>query len=304
MSLSQSPVLSPQSSPSPPTVRYKMTIAYRGTAYHGWQFQTVPSTWKKAKPPVGHGLPTIQETLRRAMEQVLRHPIKISGSSRTDSGVHAKAQVAHFDTMHTQIPTDGMRRAINHQLPDDILVRSIEAVPPHFDATSWTTSKRYQYFIWHHDDRPLFFGDLAWHRWKPLDIQAMQAASKHLVGTKDFSSFCTPGHGRYSTVRTVMSCEVSYRKPKLVISTEGSGFLWNMVRIMVGTLVEVGLGQYKPDDIVEMLAKKRPPRRRLDSPAPWAVFAVDQVRRMMRIISPARLRAVSPATACEYVSRH
>ena len=249
-----------------PKQRYKMTLAYRGTAYHGWQHQTTPPNWKKARPPAGQGLPTVQENLRRAMEHVLRHPLTVVGSSRTDAGVHAKAQVAHFDTIRTQVPTDGMRRAINHQLPDDILIRSIEPVEDDFDAIISTTSKRYQYFIWHADDRPLFFADLAWHRWKDLDVDAMVPAAAHFVGERDFASFCTPGHGRVTTTRTVLECSVSYRKPKLLISMEGSGFLWNMVRIIVGTLVEVGLGKYRADDIPDMLAKRD--RRAAGSTAP------------------------------------
>ena len=246
--------------------RYRMTLAYRGTAYHGWQVQDVPKTWKKAAPPQGRGLPTIQETLRRAMEHTLRHPVNVVGSSRTDAGVHAKAQVAHFDTDKSQIPLIGMRRAINHQLPDDILIRAIEPVSSDFNAILWTTAKRYQYFIWHEDDRPLFFADLAWHRWKNLDIDAMKAAAKMLMGTHDFASFARPGHGRVNTVRTVSDCSVSYRRPKLIISVAGKGFLWNMVRIIAGTLVEVGLGRFTPEQMAGILEAKD--RRAAGSTAP------------------------------------
>lgn len=246
--------------------RYRMTLAYRGTAYHGWQVQDVPKTWKKAAPAHGRGLPTIQETLRRAMEHTLRHPVNVVGSSRTDAGVHAKGQVAHFDTDKSQIPLIGMRRAINHQLPDDILVRAIEPVSSDFNAILWTTAKRYQYYIWHEDDRPLFIADLAWHRWKDLDIDAMKAAAAMLVGTHDFASFARPGHGRVNTVRTVSECSVSYRHPRLIISVEGKGFLWNMVRIIAGTLVEVGLGRFTPEQMTEMLAAQD--RRAAGSTAP------------------------------------
>ena len=249
-----------------PLQRFKLTVAYRGSAYHGWQVQTVPKTWKKTLPPKGHGLPTIQEMLKRALEHVCKHPVKVVGSSRTDSGVHAKGQVAHFDTDKSQIPLDGFRRAINHQLPDDILVRKIEPARPDFDAILCTTSKRYQYFIWHEDDRPLFFADLAWHRWKDLDIEAMRLAAQYLVGTHDFASFARPGHGRENTVRTVRACEVNYRHPRLIISVEGGGFLWNMVRIIAGTLVEVGLGKYAAAQMPEILAARD--RRAAGSTAP------------------------------------
>jgi tRNA pseudouridine38-40 synthase len=233
--------------------RYKLTLAYRGTAYHGWQHQITPPTWKGEPPPAGQGLPTIQETLKRALENVLRHPVEIVGSSRTDAGVHAKGQVAHFDTTQTQIPAEGVRRALNHSLPDDILVRAIDPVRAEFDAIKSTISKRYQYFIWNAEDRPLFFPDLAWHRWQKLDIAAMGEAATLLVGTHDFASFARPGHGRETTIRTVLSCDVTYRSPKLIIAVEGTGFLWHMVRIIVGTLVEVGLGKHPPAKVRDMI---------------------------------------------------
>jgi tRNA pseudouridine38-40 synthase len=178
------------------------------------------------------------------------------GSSRTDAGVHAKAQIAHFDTDQLQIPPRGLRMAVNSRLPADILVRKIEAAPETFDAIASTASKRYQYAIWNAPDRPNFFPDLCWHRWHKLDADAMHEAAQVLVGEHDFMSFARPGHGRENTVRTIFSCEVSARLPRLVIGIEGSGFLWNMVRIIVGTLVEVGMGKYDTAKVREMLAAK------------------------------------------------
>jgi tRNA pseudouridine38-40 synthase len=246
----------PQSAIINPTQRYKITIAYRGTNYHGWQTQPVNATYKGPPPPEGEGIPTIQEILTRTFQMVVRHPLTISGSSRTDAGVHAKGQVAHFTTDKVQIPIEGMRRAVNARLPDDILVRSIEPVPPDFDAISWTVSKRYQYSIWHDEDRPVMAADLWWHRWQRLDIDAMRFAASQLVGTHDFATFCRPAHGRSDTIRTVLACDISYRKPRLIVGVEGTGFLWNMVRIIVGTLVEIGLGKYRAEDIPAMLAAK------------------------------------------------
>ena len=132
----------------------------------------------------------------------------------------------------------------------------MQEVGPNFDAIRSTLSKRYQYFIWNSHDRPVFFNDLAWHRWQELDVEAMTQAAAALVGEHDFASFARPGHGRENTVRTILACEVSCRPPKLVIGIEGTGFLWNMVRIIVGTLVQVGLGRYTPDDMRAMLAAK------------------------------------------------
>ena len=239
-----------------PTQRYKLTIAYRGTNYHGWQAQSANEFYKGPPIKEGVGLPTIQETLSRAIVSVVRHPIQLVGSSRTDAGVHAKGQVAHFDSPHDQVPVDGMRRAINYALPGDIIVRKIEPVSGAFNAIASTASKRYQYFIWNAPERPVFFADLAWHRWQGLDVGAMCAAATRIVGEHDFTSFARPGHGRESSVRTVHACDVSSVGARLVIGIEGSGFLWNMVRIIVGTLVEVGLGRTLPAEIDAMLAAR------------------------------------------------
>src|ERR1051325_3331567 len=181
--------------------RYKLTIAYRGTRYHGWQHQPANSLYKGPAPAEGEGIPTIQETVSRALMEVVRHRISLVGSSRTDAGVHAKGQVAHFDTDQVQIPIDGLRRAVNSRLPEDVLVRKIEPVDSWFDAISSTLSKRYQYLIWNTDDRPVFFGDLAWHRWQGLDVEAMKEAARRLEGEHDFASFAKPGHGRENTDR-------------------------------------------------------------------------------------------------------
>ena len=240
-----------------PTQRYKLTIAYRGTRYHGWQEQQgFANTWKGETGDGISGPPTVQECLRKALEAVVRHPVAVVGSSRTDAGVHAKGQVAHFDTPMLQIPPEGLRRATNSRLPDDILVRSIEAVPDSFDAISSTVEKRYQYVIWNALDRPPFFSEMVFHRFQPLNTKAMAQAALHLVGEHDFASFAKPGHGRATTIRTVHECAVHARGPRVVIGVRGSGFLWNMVRIIAGTLVEVGLGRFQPDDVAAMLAAK------------------------------------------------
>jgi tRNA pseudouridine38-40 synthase len=240
-----------------PSQRYKLTVAYRGTNYHGWQRQAVnPVTWKGERPPEGEGIPTIQEVVSRTIRGVVGHEVSLVGSSRTDAGVHAKGQVAHFDTDQVQIPAEGLRRAVNARLPEDILIRAIEAAPESFDAIASTVAKRYQYLIWNAADRPVFSADLAWHRWQELDIAGMAAAAGELVGEHDFASFAKPGHGRENTVRKVLACEVTRRGPRLVIGVEGTGFLWNMVRIIVGTLVEVGLGRFTPERMREMLDAK------------------------------------------------
>jgi tRNA pseudouridine38-40 synthase len=248
-----------------PSRRYKLTIAYRGTRYHGWQRQAWLATYQGAAGAAG-GIPTIQEAVTEALGQVVRHQVNLVGSSRTDAFVHAKGQVAHFDTDQAQIPMEGLRRATNARLPEDILIRRIEAVDESFDAIASTISKRYQYLVWNTEDRPLFFADLAFHRWQKLDREAMGEAARLLVGEHDFASFAKPGHGRENTVRTVHECQVSWRGPMMVIGVEGSGFLWNMVRIMAGTLIEVGIGRYKPGEVAAMLAARD--RRAAGSTAP------------------------------------
>lgn len=239
-----------------PVQRYKLTLAYRGTHYHGWQEQGFSHTWKGDKPEDGRGPPTIQELLRKALEGVVHHPVVVTGSSRTDAGVHAKGQVAHFDTPMVQIPPEGMRRGTNSRLPDDVLITKIEAVPASFHSILSTAEKRYQYVVWNHFNRPPFFGELVFHRFQPLNIAAMQQAAAALVGEHDFASFAKPGHGRSTTIRTVHDCTVHARGPRVVIGVRGSGFLWNMVRIIAGTLVEIGLGRFGPDAVPGMLAAR------------------------------------------------
>ena len=236
------------------TQRYKLTVAYRGTAYHGWQFQQPSATWKGPTPPREQGIPTVQSCLRQALIRVVRHDVTVVGSSRTDAGVHAKGQVCHFDTDKSQIPVESLRRSANYQLPDDILIRSVEPVGRRFDAIASTVAKRYQYAIWNDVDRSPMGAGLAWHRWQTLDVDAMDAAAKFFQGTHDFTTFCRPGHGRVTTVRTVHRCDVSCRPPRVVVGVEGAGFLWHMVRIMVGTLVEVGLGRHRPEAVADMIA--------------------------------------------------
>jgi tRNA pseudouridine38-40 synthase len=239
-----------------PVQRYKLTIAYRGTAYHGWQHQSASNTWKGEIPAPGRGIPTIQELLRRALESVVRHPVNLVGSSRTDARVHAKGQVAHFDTDQVQIPPEGLRRAVNHALPEDILLHAIEPVPSSFSAVLSTESKRYQYQIWNAPDRPVFFADLAWHRWQTLNPAAMARAAALLQGTHDFCSFARPGHGRATTIRTIHACTVRARGSRIVIGVEGDGFLWNMVRILAGTWVEVGMGRRPAESMPQILAAR------------------------------------------------
>ena len=285
------------------TRRLKLVVAYRGTAYYGWQRQARPSaerdesagTGESAGDPRpadlrgpdvkgGDALPTVQQALRRALVGVVRHPVTVTGSSRTDSGVHAKGQVAHFDTTATQIPLEGLRRAVNSRLPSDVVVRAVEPVGDGFHAIRSTLAKRYQYRIHAGPDRAVFAADLAWHRWQPLDVPAMAEAASHLVGTHDFTSFARPGHGRASAVRTVDALTVHRRGDSLVIGVTGGGFLWNMVRIIVGTLVDVAEGRRSPDGIPDILAARD--RKSAGGTAPAHGLYLQWVRTAEGVVPP------------------
>ena len=233
--------------------RLKLTIAYRGSRYFGWQTQNISDAQIAAR---GRDLPTIQSVLEGVLAKVLKHPVSVTGSSRTDTGVHAKGQVCHLDTTCLSIPMRGFRNAVNARLPDDIRLRAARVVADDFNAIGWTTRKRYQYLIWNHQYSTPFNGDLMFHRWQKIDLAAMQAAAARFVGTHDFTSFAKPGHGRSTTVRTVHECSVIRQGTVITIGVTGTGFLWNMVRIMSGTLIDIGRGVYPPEAVTTMLAAK------------------------------------------------
>ena len=186
-----------------PSQRYKITLAYKGTRYHGWQAQPATEPFTGEGPVGGREVLTVQGCLTKSIEWVVGHPVNCVGSSRTDAGVHAKAQVPHFDTSKVQIPPESLRKAVNHQLPGDILIHAIEPVPADFDAIFWTTRKRYQYFIWNAPDRPAFFNELAWHRWQKLDGAAMAAAAGHWSAST--TSPASPGRGMGGAIRYARS---------------------------------------------------------------------------------------------------
>ena len=231
----------------PPSQRYKLTLAYRGTAYHGWQRQL---------PPGAAELPTVQNALRLALQRVVGHPVTVQGSSRTDSGVHALGQIAHFDTIRTAIAADKIVQAVNARLPIDVRVTSAEPVSPNFDAIRSTLEKAYRYVVHNGPLKDPFRGDLAFHVPRPLDVGAMQAAAAAFVGEHDFASFAKPGHGRETTVRTVTAALVERRGEDVVMEFTGKGFLWHQVRIMAGTLIEIGLARRPVSAAAQMLAAR------------------------------------------------
>ncbi len=219
----------------------RLLVAYDGTDFHGWQTQP--------------GLRTVQDLVEQAVRRVVRHQVSVIGSGRTDSGVHAAGQVANFITT-CPMPCDSLRKAIGSRLPKDISVYHAADVPLGFRATRDAVSKQYRYTIYNDHDRPVQsrLHRYAYHFWHPLDVERMRAAAVHWIGRHDFAAFASSGHGRESTVRTVLRIEVARRYEEVQIDVEGSGFLYNQVRNMVGTLIEIGRGHWSPQrarDILE-----------------------------------------------------
>ncbi len=231
----------------PDLQRYKLTLAYDGALFHGWQ--------KQEPPPPEAPLRTVAGVVEDRLRHVLQQPIKLVGASRTDTGVHARGQVAHFDA-RPLIPLERMAAAINARLPDDIEVLNVEAAPPTFDAISGARAKQYRYRIHHDARRPLDKRHHVWHCWIDLDVAKMHEAARHLVGEHDFAAFAAAGHNRATTVRTIFDCTVERdaASPEVHIVVQGNGFLYHMVRILAGTLVEVGRGRWPPDEVTRILA--------------------------------------------------
>jgi tRNA pseudouridine38-40 synthase len=222
--------------------RYKLTIAYDGTAYCGWQRQPAPT-------------PTVQRTVEKAVGEIVSHPVTVNGSSRTDTGVHAMGQVAAVN-VETTLEGERLRQAINSRLPHDILIRTMEEVPLEFDVRR-AVRKRYRYLIWADVDRPVFYRYFAYHFYRPLDISRMREACQAFVGEHDFEAFKGQLDQRDNTVRTIFHCDVHRRGPLVIVAVEGSGFLYHMVRTMAGTVVQVGTGHWEASRVAEIIASRK-----------------------------------------------
>lgn len=195
---------------------------------------------------------TVEATLRR----VMGCPINLRGASRTDTGVHARGQVAMFDAAD-RIPIERLAMAINSRLPEDVEVVRADHAPADFDVIRDVASKQYRYRIWNADARPLEKRGFVYHCWKELDLERMSDAAGRLVGEHDFAGFAAAAHGRTTTVREIFGCEVERcaREPNEVhVAVRGSGFLYHMVRIIAGTLIDVGRGHFEPGVIDRVLA--------------------------------------------------
>ncbi|MFO0830468.1 MAG: tRNA pseudouridine synthase A [Phycisphaerales bacterium] len=300
--------------------RYKLTIAYDGTNFCGWQKQEpfrdrtalaggqqadaiyTPSSHDKmpvvpAEKIAGElgvregedrarvALRTVQHVVEQAVRVVVRERVNLDGASRTDTGVHARGQVGAFTCSGRDEGTEGQEggaenphsgwplsrsverlvRALNGNLPEDVVVMGAEVVHEQFNPVGDATSKAYSYTIHNARERAMWDRNYVHHVYEPLDVAAMQQAAAHFVGEQDFVAFAAANHGRLTTVRTVFSCGVTATPiggmhagmPQRVrIDISGSGFLYNMVRIISGTLVEVGRGRIKPDAVPGIITGK------------------------------------------------
>jgi len=208
--------------------KLKLTIAYDGRAYHGWQIQP-------------NGI-TIQETLQQALATMTGEQLTVYGSGRTDAGVHAWGQVAHIKT-GTMIPLNGLWRGLNALLPDDIVIRSLEPVADDFHARKSAAAKTYLYCLDNGRQQNPLTRFYSWHIRKPLDISSLSKAAALLQGTHDFLSFKAADGETLTSIRTIRKIRVSRHGRYLFIMIKANGFLKNMVRVIVGTLVEIGTGK-------------------------------------------------------------
>ncbi|NLL06588.1 MAG: tRNA pseudouridine(38-40) synthase TruA [Clostridiaceae bacterium] len=223
----------------------KLTIEYDGTNYHGWQVQS------NAK--------TVQGTVERAIRGLTGEEITITGSSRTDQGVHAYGQVANFLTQ-SNIPQDRFSYALNRMLPDDIVIKKSEEVSLDFHARHCSKGKKYRYLIYNSSFPSAIFRNRAYHVSHQLDFEEMQKSIGYFLGTHDFSAFRSTGSSVKTSVRTIFDVKLTKSEDNIWFEVSGDGFLYNMVRIIVGTIVDVGMGRIKSKEIpsiIESLERKR-----------------------------------------------
>lgn len=216
----------------------KLVIEYDGTNYNGWQKQK-------------NGV-TIQQTIEKAIEKLTGEEVKLEGSSRTDSGVHAKAYVANFKTNAT-IPPHCYSDALKSRLPADIVIISSEEMSEDFHSRYCSTGKTYCYTILNRELPSALKRNYTYHVRKKLDIKAMEEACGYFIGTHDFKAFRSLGSSTTSTVRTITDLHIEVNNEEINIFVSADGFLYNMVRIIVGTLIFVGTGKIKPIEIKEII---------------------------------------------------
>ena len=238
--------------------KYKVVIAYDGTAYSGWQYQ---------ENALG-----IQQVVEEAVAFLERAPVRVFGSSRTDAGVHAKGFVAHFH-LTKPIPPKNLLKAMNSRLPEAVRVVKASYAKENFDARLSAKGKEYRYHIYQGDIMPPHLVPYWTYCHRPLDIEAMKKAASYFVGRHDFVSFAAnPNRELETTVRNIFSCEVKKSGPKYVIVVKGDGFLYQQVRSMAGFLLSVGKGNEKPEAVKELLDAAAPRTARVETAPPRGLF--------------------------------
>lgn len=240
----------------------RLVVEYDGSQLHGWQRQ--------------QGAPTVQQHLEEALAKLLSHDVQVVGASRTDAGVHARGQVASFRT-ERDIPLHGVRRGLNSMLPDTIAIRDASEVPEDFHPRFSATGKHYRYTILARPDRSPRWRDRAWHYSEPLALHRMHDAARALIGEHDFAAFRAAGCTAKTTMRRVDSIAFTRLHPHVIeVDIRGNAFLRQMVRIIVGTLTDVGVGRLEPGQVAEILTGKD--RRQAGPTAPAHGLELLEVR--------------------------
>lgn len=237
-------------------MKLKLTLAYDGTAYHGWQSQRS-----------GRG---VQDRVEAALARLFPSGPAVTGSSRTDAGVHALGLVVHFEIAKEELrmPLRHLALAINACLPEDIRVMRAARAGENFHARFDATGKQYRYRIWNHPAMNPLLRAQAWHVPRPLDLKAMKEAAAFFPGRHDFRSFTANRGGELKdAVRTLTRCELRRRGPELTVILEGGGFLYKMCRGIAGTLVQIGEGRFPPGEVKEMLARQDRRAAGMNAPA-------------------------------------
>lgn len=222
-------------------INYKMVIAYDGSRYNGWQKQ-------------GNTKDTIQGKLEKVLEKLEGREVEVIGAGRTDAGVHALGQVVNVK-LESKINEEMLLQYLNQYLPEDIAVLSVKEVPMRFHSRLNATEKTYLYRIYRSEIPNPFIRKYTVTITEELDIEKMRIAAEFLIGEHDFKSFCSLKKSKKSTIRTLYSITIEEIEKELRISVKGNGFLYHMVRIIIGTLLEVGTGKKKPEEIEQILEK-------------------------------------------------
>ncbi len=230
----------------------KLTVQYDGTNYHGWQIQ--------------ENAVTVQEVIENSLKKLTGIKPRVSGCGRTDTGVHAQNYVCSFKSEST-IPCDRFPYALNRFLPEDVVCKKAEDMDPEFDAHKSAVGKTYSYLILNSQYSDVFYNNRAWHYRYKLDFDKMKKASEFFCGTHDFIGFAASGFTVKTTVRTIHHINMEKKDDLIKIDICGNGFLYNMVRIITGTLVFVGNGKIDVNDIPDIIESKDRKRAGITAPA-------------------------------------